>query len=102
MDARIVAVLALALALAACGPQRREEAVERPDIMSVVDAHAPRLIAIDGVAAIAVGALDSGEPCVRIYVVELTDSLRAQLPRTLEGWPVDIEESGEIRPLGGR
>lgn len=101
MDHRTVAALLMVLALAACGPQQREETVDRPDIMSVVDAHAPRLIAIEGVAAIAVGALDSGEPCVRIYVVELTDSLRAQLPQTLEGWPVDVEESGEIRPLDG-
>ncbi|MFO7610566.1 MAG: hypothetical protein R6X35_15495 [Candidatus Krumholzibacteriia bacterium] len=101
MDLRTVATLLLVLALAACGPPRQEETVDRPDIMSVVDTHAPRLIAIEGVAAIAVGALDSGEPCVRIYVVALTDALRAQLPPTLEGWPVVLEESGEIRPLDG-
>ncbi|MFN2370183.1 MAG: hypothetical protein ABR506_03400 [Candidatus Krumholzibacteriia bacterium] len=99
--ALLLSLLLLALVAAACGKKGQEEAVERPDIMGVVDAHAPRLIAIPGVAAVAVGALDSGEPCVRIYVVELTDALRAQLPATLDGWPVDVEESGEIRPLEG-
>ncbi len=95
-------LLVLAALAAGCGTQTGEDAVPRQDIMAVVDAEAPRLIAIEGVVGIAVGALDSGEPCVRIYVVKLTDELRAQLPASLGGWPVDIEESGEIRPLGGR
>ncbi len=95
-------LLVLAAVLVACGPQQKqEEAVPRTDIMKVVDEHAPELIALEGVVGVAVGALDSGEPCVRIYVVKLTDELRARLPVTLEGWPVDVEESGEIRPLGG-
>lgn len=94
-------VLVLAATWAGCGTQKQEDAVPREDIMAVVDEHAPQLIAIEGVAGVAVGALDTGEPCVRIYVVKLTDELRARLPATLGGWPVDIEESGEIRPLQG-
>jgi len=94
------ALLLLALAAASCGRPKQEETVDRPDIMAVVDAHAPELIKVPGVTAVAVGALDSGEPCVRIYVKTLTDELRAKLPKTLDGWPVDVEESGEIKPLG--
>jgi hypothetical protein len=101
MDHRaILPAVLLVLSLTACAQQPQEETVPRPDIMAVVDTHAPQLMTIPGVTAVAVGALDSGEPCVRIYVVELTDELQAQLPATLEGWPVDVEESGEIRPLG--
>ncbi len=96
-----VALLLLTLTAASCGTPRQEETVDKPDIMAVVDAHAPELIKVPGVTAIAVGALDSGEPCVRIYVDKLTDALRAKLPTTLDGWPVDVEESGEIKPLDG-
>ena len=93
-------LLAGTLFVAACGQQTGEGNVRRADVNVVLKAYAPELMAIEGVTAVAVGKLDSGEDCVRIYVVKLTDELRAQLPATLEGWPVDVEESGEIRPLG--
>lgn len=98
---RMVVMLALATVLAGCGTKEQKEGTDMPqqDIMAVVDEHAPRLIAIDGVEGIAVGQLAGGEPCVRIYVRELTDGLLAQLPTTLGGHPVDIEESGEFKPL---
>ena len=100
----------LLAALSACGQggdgeqaaqdqSRQEETVARKDIMAVVDEHAPGLIAVPGVEAVAVGALPSGDPCVRIYVAELTDELRGRLPDELGGWPVDVEESGKFRPL---
>jgi len=95
----LVAVLVLVVAIG-CAQQPQEEPMPRTDITTVVDMHAPQLMAIPGVTAVAVGELAPGEPCVRIYVDEVTDDLRAQLPTTLEGWPVDVEESGEIRPLG--
>jgi len=40
-------------------------------------------------------------PCIKILVVRLDDTLRARLPSTLEGYPVLIEESGEIRAMPG-
>jgi hypothetical protein len=95
-----VSVLLALTAVAGCGRQAQEDAVPRPDIMTVVDVHAPQLMEIAGVTAVAVGATDSGDPCVRIYVETLTDDLRARLPATLEGWPVEVRESGEIKPLG--
>lgn len=94
-----IVLAALALALAACGSSHREETVAKPDITTVVDNHAPELIEVPGVTAVAVGALPSGEPCVRVYVKKLTDEMRAKLPTTLDGWPVDVTESGEIKPM---
>jgi len=95
-------LLAGTLFVAACGSQTGEGNVRRPDINVVLKAYAPELMAVAGVTAVAVGELDSGDPCVRIYVLELTDAQRDLLPRSLEGWPVDVQESGEIRPLGSR
>lgn len=67
-------------------------------ILDVLNAHTARLMAIPGVEGTAQGELD-GKPCVIIYVNELDDRLRQQLPGALEGHPVKIEEVGEIRPL---
>lgn len=79
---------------------KEEAAMPTRDIQTVQEANIPALMAIDGVTGVAIGALDDGRPCIVIYVKQLTDQLRAKLPTALEGHPVRIEESGEIRPLG--
>ena len=40
-----------------------------------------------------------GKPCIMVLVVELTETLRVQIPEELEGYPVVISESGEIKAL---
>jgi hypothetical protein len=101
------ATLALAVTLLAggCRPDERREpggvaAVAQRPIAAVLADHTPRLMAVAGVAGTYQGALDDGSPCIAIMVVTLTPTLRDSLPKTLEGWPVRVEETGEIRPLG--
>ena len=77
-----------------------ETAVAQRPIEAVLADHTPRLMALAGVAGTYQGALDDGSPCIAIMVVTLTPALRDSLPKTLEGWPVRVEETGEIRPLG--
>ena len=69
------------------------------DINTVVEAHAGELMAIEGVTAVAVGALANGTPCIKVYVVRKTDDLVRRIPKTLGGHPVIVEESGVIRPM---
>jgi hypothetical protein len=69
------------------------------DIDKVMDTHVGDLMAIDGVTAVAVGALDDGRPCIRVYVVKKTADLARRIPKTLGGHPVAVEESGVIRPM---
>lgn len=69
------------------------------DITTVMNAHVDALMATEGVAGVAIGETDDHTPCIIIYVVQLTDALKASLPTRLEGHPVRIEESGEFRPL---
>lgn len=68
-------------------------------IAAVLEEHSPGLIRTPGVAAVAESRDAQGQPCVLILVVRLTPELRARLPRTLEGWPVVVQESGEIRAM---
>ena len=74
----------------------------RPPIAKVIEARSAALLAEPGVVGVYEGARDDGSPCIRIIVVRKTPDLEKSLPRDLEGWPVEIEVTGEIRPLDGK
>ncbi len=70
------------------------------DINEVLRAHDDVLMAVPGVVGVYVGLLDDDEtPCIKIMVVEKTRELEQKLPKSLEGHPVVLEETGVIRPL---
>jgi len=71
-------------------------------IEEAVDRHAPELIAIPGVTLVYVGAAGDGKPCIRVGFSSLPHENESRIPKTLEGWPVEIEATGEIRPLTTR
>lgn len=79
---------------------------DHPDLAAIarlIEAHAAELMAIPGVEGVAMGLLDDGKtPCLQILVVRRTPELEARLPARLEGHPVVLVESGELRPLDGR
>lgn len=80
-----------------------ETAMSRPDINDVLRAHSERIMAIAGVAGLYVGVLDDEvTPCIKIMVVEKTAALEKVLPKSLDGYPVVIVETGEIKPLQER
>ena len=87
--------------LGACGGAGDGRDMPTQDINSVMEAHAGELMAIEGVTAVAIGALDDGTPCISVYVVKKTDDLVRRIPETLGGHPVVVEESGIIRPMSG-
>ncbi len=69
------------------------------DIKSVMDAHVGELMVIPGVVGVAIGALDSGTPCIQVLVVEATRELKKQIPAAFDGHPVVIEVTGPIRGM---
>jgi hypothetical protein len=98
----LTALLALGLLLGAGGCRHRKESgdgVPHRDINAVMDAHVSELMAIPDVAGVAVGALDDGTPCILVLVVQETKEIRRRVPKTLEGHPVSIFVSGEIKPM---
>ena len=68
-------------------------------LAAVIRQHAAALMEIDGVTAVGESALPDGQPCVRIYVRERNAALERRLPKTLEGYPVIVGVSGEIRAM---
>jgi len=55
------------------------------------------LMAIPGVVGTAQG-LCNGKPCIKVFVIEKSSELDQKIFNTLHGYPVSIEETGEIRP----
>jgi len=97
-----VLVFGMALTVAGCPSQPRQEtATTAPSrtITAVLETHTPDLMSIPGVVGTAESRLEDGRPCILVLVLRLTPELRAKLPSQLEGWPVKIEESGEIRAM---
>ena len=57
------------------------------------------VMSLAGVTGIMIGECD-GTPCIKVLVVRKTDELAEQVPSEFEGYPVELEVTGEIRPLG--
>ena len=71
--------------------------MEKP-IEQVLREHTESLMALPGVVGTA-QALCSGEPCIRVFVAEATEELLKQIPEELEGYPVDVLQTGEFKAL---
>jgi len=67
-------------------------------IAEVLRAHTPELLSVAGVVGTAEGERD-GKPVFVILVRKATPRLRAKLPRSLEGYAVEIRETGTLRAL---
>ncbi len=102
--ASVILVAALAVALGAgCKmssdvPERSHAKPARP-IENVQRDHTDELMAIPGVVGVYLGALDDGTPFIGVMVVERTPELARRIPKEIEGHPVRIDVTGEIRPL---
>ena len=68
-------------------------------IESVLKEHGNRLMSLPGVMGIAQGQCGR-KPCIKVYVAQKTDELLEQIPRTIEGYTVTVEEAGEFHALG--
>ncbi len=81
----------------------QQESMTRRDINAVLKEHDKELLAVPGVVGVYVGLLtDDKTPCLKVMVVKETEDLKRRIPKSIEGYPVLIEESGVIRPLKGR
>ncbi|HSV63489.1 MAG TPA: hypothetical protein VLH83_09115 [Chthoniobacterales bacterium] len=79
---------------------QQNSATPKRDVNDVLRAHDKELLAIPGVVGVYVGVLENGKtPCLKVMLAQKTPETERAVPRTLEGYPVVIEVTGEIRPL---
>ena len=65
-------------------------------IREVLKRHTDELMAVPGVVGIGVGK-SQGTPCIVVFVVQKNAEVLQQIPKSLEGYAVSVEESGEFR-----
>jgi hypothetical protein len=89
---------------AALGDAKQERASKQACSMpnqtvnSVIERHAGEIVSLPGVVGIAEGEA-RGRSCIRVFVVRRTEHLSNSIPRELDGWPVIVEETGELSAL---
>jgi hypothetical protein len=93
-------------AAAGCESERSSSSSVENDAMNprpieeVVDTVAPEWMTWDGVTMVYVSADDDGRPAVKVGVVSRPHEVESRIPPEIEGWPVIVVESGEVKPLG--
>ena len=93
----IVVLILVMLGVANYGCEKKNES--KLDINSVKDAHANELMAIEGVVGLYVGRMNDSIPAIGVMVVKKTPELEKLVPKSLEGYPVLIDETGVIHPM---
>ncbi len=71
----------------------------RINIKEVLKKHTAELMEVPGVAGVAEGE-SQGKPCIRVFVLDRNSEFLRQIPSTLEGYPIQVEESGTFQALG--
>lgn len=70
------------------------------DINAVLRDHDKELLALPGVVGVYVAVLKDGKtPCLKVMLARKTAETERAIPKTLEGYPVVSEVTGEIRPM---
>ena len=70
----------------------------RRPIEVVLAQHSPALMRVPGVVGTGQGEA-LGRPIFVIYVERATPELTARLPKTIEGYGVEVRETGNVRAL---
>ncbi|MBI5710706.1 MAG: hypothetical protein HZC42_10445 [Candidatus Eisenbacteria bacterium] len=73
----------------------------RRPIGQVLLAHTGELMAIPGVVGTGEGT-SAGRPALVVLVERRTPAIVARIPREIEGYPVEVRETGKVRALQGR
>ena len=68
-------------------------------IDDVIKVYADSMLAIPGVVGMYHGLNENGKSCLKVMVVKKTLELEKKIPKQIEGFPVEIDETGEIKPM---
>ncbi len=98
----VVGLLWVVAALVMCGQQGIDQPKGKPvpgkTIEAVLKQHTDSLMSLSGVVGTAQGEC-AGKPCIRVFVVKKSADLLKQIPTVIEGYAVEVQETGEIRAV---
>jgi hypothetical protein len=65
-------------------------------IKEILSEHERFLMSLPGVVGVGEG-ICKGEPCIKVFVIKRTPERVRRIPSSLDGYPVIIEETGEMK-----
>ncbi len=103
---RVLLLLVVAASVAVNGSGCRDGATDSGQtqrmtgktIQQVQEEHTAEWMAIPGVVGTAIGQCED-KPCILILTASNTEQVRRKIPATVEGYPVVVQYSGEVRAL---
>lgn len=90
-------ILVLCWAKDVSGHENATQMPSRP-IEEVLKEHSDELMSIPGVVGTAQG-LCNNNPCIKVFVIEKTKDIDQRIPDEIDGYPVEVEETGEFKAL---
>jgi hypothetical protein len=81
--------------------QKKGTTMHDDTIEQVQEQHTPDWMTIPGVVGTAIGQ-SKGKPCILILTGSNTEQIRKKIPATVDGYPVLVQYTGEIRALDDR
>ena len=90
-------ILFLGLAKFVSGYDNAVQMPSRP-LEEVLKEHTDELMSITGVVGTAQGICNNN-PCIKVFVIEITKDIDQRIPDEIDGYPVEVEETGEFKTL---
>lgn len=86
---------------AQAGPDEERDMEPSPPrtIEAVLEEHRDRLLSIPGVVGVGIGMCQD-TVCIRVFVSTINEDIVAQIPTSLDGYEVEVEETDEFRARG--
>ena len=78
--------------------EESEDKMPEKTIEEVLKEHTNKLMSIPGVVGTAQGLCDN-KPCIKVYVIKRSLELEQKIPKKIEGFVVEVEETGEFHAL---
>jgi hypothetical protein len=74
--------------------------MERKPLNEVFIEYQDSLLSIPGAQGFYESIMENGEKCIVIMIESDTESIRKNIPDSLEGYPVKLNVTGKIKPMG--
>lgn len=73
--------------------------MQKKPVKDVIGENSQRIMSVEGVVGIYEGQQEDGTSCIKVMVIEDSPELTKKIPKEIEGYPVIIEVTGEIKPM---
>ncbi|MBI1807608.1 MAG: hypothetical protein HYR76_11210 [Ignavibacteria bacterium] len=95
----IVGAMTIAMNVNGLPMQHEKKSIQsEKSITQVLKERTSELMSIHGVIGTGEGRKD-GHPSVLVFVVKKTKAISSKIPKTLDGYPVIVRETGRVKPM---